>query len=150
MDKRIQHYCCKQYLHLWLGCLFAFSFGSDLLASTSQQKVFTEVHIQSETTFQTGKADFKAAAPFALDEVIERLDSYQNVEQINIVGHSCDGVPGISETEISERRARAVAYYFRTHGVDSIPINVVAPDELYIKYASNGESPAFNQSRVEI
>jgi hypothetical protein len=133
----------------WVWILLSVFPATHLLAATSGP-VFTEVLIESGTTFETGKADFTAAAPFALDEVMERLDAYQNVTEINIVGHACDSVPGISERELSERRARAVAYYFRTNGLDSIPINVVAPDELYIKYGSS-EDPGFSdKSRVEI
>jgi hypothetical protein len=149
LKRNIQQHSCSRFPYLCVWILLAVFQATDLLAATSKP-VFTEVLIESGTTFETGKADFTSAAPFALDEVMERLGSYQNVSEINIVGHACDSVPGISERELSERRARAVAYYFRTNGLDSIPINVVAPDELYIKYG-NSKDPGFSdKSRVEI
>lgn len=129
--------------------LIPFAYAEELF-NTHAGEIFTEVLIESRTTFKLGKADFSSAAPFALDEFVERLEMYSGVEEIQIIGHSCDVASASFNNELSERRAKAVAYYLRTHGVDAIPLKVVTPGEVYTKYSAENGVDFGNKSRVEI
>ena len=106
--------------------------------------------IAGSTLFDLNSAKLTAKGKKAVDDIVEKLHTFDKVRTITITGHTDSTGSEAYNQKLSERRAQAVADYLKSRGVNPALISVVGMGELApIADNSTREGRQMNR-RVEI
>lgn len=107
------------------------------------------LRMPSGITFAQGRYDIQPQFRQTLNEVASTLGSYERT-YIDVLGHtSSEGTDAFNQT-LSEQRARSVADYLRTQGVQSARIETQGYGETQLLNDENDETERAANRRVEI
>lgn len=103
--------------------------GSEPEPVGPQKPAFEKFTFGAETLFTFDKADIRADAAGILDDVVEKMKRYPEVELIVVTGHTDRIGADAYNLKLSERRAAAVRDYLVKQGVDSGRVQSVGRGE---------------------
>ncbi len=114
------------------------------------QPTVEHVTLTGSALFGVNSATLTAKGKAAIDEVVDKLHTFDKVRTITITGHTDSTGSEAYNQKLSERRAQAVADYLKSRGVNPALLNVVGMGELApIADNSTKEGRQMNR-RVEI
>lgn len=94
-----------------------------------QKPAFEKFTFGAETLFAFDKADIRADAAGILDEVVEKMKRYPEVELIVVTGHTDRIGADAYNLKLSDRRAAAVRDYLVKQGVDGNRVQAIGRGE---------------------
>ena len=108
------------------------------------------VTIGGQALFDLNSAALTASGKAAIDDIVEKLHSFDKVRSITITGHTDNTGSEAYNQKLSERRAQAVADYLKSRGVNPALLNVVGMGELAPIADNNTREGRQMNRRVEI
>ncbi len=108
------------------------------------------VTIGGQALFDLNSASLTANGKAAIDDIVEKLHSFDKVRSITITGHTDSTGSEAYNQKLSERRAQAVADYLKSRGVNPALLNVVGMGELAPIADNNTREGRQMNRRVEI
>jgi len=94
-----------------------------------QKPAFEKFTFSAETLFAFDKADIRSDAAGILDDVVEKMQRYPEVELIVVTGHTDRIGTEAYNQKLSDRRAAAVRNYLVNKGVDASRVQSVGRGE---------------------
>ena len=114
------------------------------------QLVRNEVGMDAATYFELDRFSLQDADASQLDALLAALKSDSRVSRIRIVGHTCDLGREAYNQGLSERRARAVAEFFASHGVSMEEMDISGEGESNPRFTNDGEANRAKNRRVDV
>lgn len=114
------------------------------------QLVRNEVGMDAATYFKLDRFSLQDADASQLDELLAALKSDRRVSRVSIVGHTCDLGREAYNQGLSERRARAVAEFFASHGVAIDEMDIRGEGESNPRFPNDGEANRAQNRRVDV
>lgn len=114
------------------------------------QLVRNEVGMDAATYFKLDRFSLQDADASQLDELLAALKSDRRVSRVSIVGHTCDLGREVYNQGLSERRARAVAEFFASHGVAIDEMDIRGEGESNPRFPNDGETNRAKNRRVDV
>ncbi|SDD16819.1 Ig-like domain-containing protein [Aquimonas voraii] len=114
------------------------------------QLMRNEVGMDAATYFKLDRFSLQDADASQLDALLAALKSDSRVSRIRIVGHTCDLGRDAYNQGLSERRARAVAEFFASHGVSIEEMDVSGEGESDPRFPNDGEANRAKNRRVDV
>ncbi len=114
-------------------------------------KIFDGEKLQAENlNFDYGKSEISQIAKVQLDLIVKKLENNPDVK-IEVKGFT-DNVEAINfnAQQISDERAKAVANYLKSKGINSNRISEVGMKDKEPAYSNDSETGRFKNRRVEI
>jgi OOP family OmpA-OmpF porin len=94
-----------------------------------QKPAFEKFTFGAETLFAFDKADIRPDAAGILDDVVEKMNRYPEVELIVVTGHTDRIGADVYNLKLSDRRAAAVRDYLVKQGVDANRVQAIGRGE---------------------
>lgn len=114
------------------------------------QLVRNEVGMDAATYFKLDRFSLQDADASQLDELLAALKSDRRVSRVSIVGHTCDLGREAYNQGLSERRARAVAEFFASHGIAIDEMDIRGEGESNPRFPNDGETNRAKNRRVDV
>lgn len=114
------------------------------------QLVRNEVGMDAATYFKLDRFSLQDADASQLDALLAALKSDRRVSRVSIVGHTCDLGREAYNQGLSERRARAVAEFFASHGVAIDEMDIRGEGESNPRFPNDGEANRAKNRRVDV
>lgn len=114
------------------------------------QLVRNEMGMDAATYFKLDRFNLQDAEASQLDDLLTALRSDTRVSRIRIVGHTCDLGSEAYNQGLSERRARAVADFFASHGVAPGEMDIIGEGESNPRFPNDGEANRAKNRRVDV
>lgn len=114
------------------------------------QLVRNEVGMDAATYFKLDRFSLQDADASQLETLLAALRSETRVSRVRIVGHTCDLGREAYNQGLSERRARAVAEFFASHGVAIDEMDIRGEGESDPRFPNDGEANRARNRRVDV
>ncbi|MDX8392112.1 MAG: OmpA family protein [Mariprofundaceae bacterium] len=108
-----------------------------------------KITMSSEVSFDLGSAQIKSAFARSLDKVADILNRYHRTT-VKIIGHTDDTGSDAYNQNLSEKRARSVAFYLEDQGVDSRRFRTQGRGEMQPRASNASEAGRQLNRRVEM
>jgi len=104
----------------------------------------------AEVLFPLDSAELRPAAKAELNEASALLKLHQELERVEVAGHTCDLGPESYNQGLSQRRAQAVRDYLVSEGVDADRLNARGYGESRPAVSNSSEENRRHNRRVEL
>ena len=120
------------------------------MPAAKPQPTYEEVTLKAGALFDSGKAELKPAGKAELAQLVTKLKTLQDVESIQVTGHTDSQGPEAYNKQLSEQRAAAVKAYLAQNGVDEKVISTAGVGDSKPKASNDtAEGRALNR-RVQL
>jgi OOP family OmpA-OmpF porin len=120
------------------------------MPAVKPEPTFEEITLKAGALFDSGKAELKPAGKAELAQLVTKLKTLQDVESVQVTGHTDSQGPDAYNKQLSEQRAAAVKAYLAQNGIDEKVISTAGVGDSKPKASNDtAEGRALNR-RVQL